>query len=47
MEQKSVRMTNKLKEQMQYLLEQEGLKIVDDKVSDPTKSFWDPSKELI
>ncbi len=32
---------------MQYLLEQEGLKIVDDKVSDPTKSFWDPSKELI
>ena len=33
-------------EQMQELLEKEGIKIVDDKVQDFEKKFWDPSKEL-
>lgn len=33
-------------EQMQELLEKEGIKIVDDKVVDFEKKFWDPSKEL-
>lgn len=33
-------------EQMQELLEKEGIKIVDDKVVDFEKKFWDPMKEL-
>src|SRR5689334_25059358 len=33
-------------EQMQELLEKEGVKIKDDKVEDFEKRFWDPSKEL-
>jgi methylated-DNA-protein-cysteine methyltransferase related protein len=33
-------------EQMQELLENEGVKIVDDKVVDFQKKFWDPAKEL-
>jgi methylated-DNA-protein-cysteine methyltransferase related protein len=33
-------------EQMQELLEKEGIKIVDDKVQDFDKRFWDPAKEL-
>ena len=33
-------------EQMQELLEKEGVKIVDDKVVDFKKRFWDPSKAL-
>lgn len=33
-------------EQMQELLEKEGIKIVDDKVQDFEKRFWDPLKEL-
>lgn len=33
-------------QQMQELLEKEGVKIVDDKVVDFEKKFWDPSKEL-
>jgi methylated-DNA-protein-cysteine methyltransferase related protein len=33
-------------EQMQELLEKEGVKIVDDKVQDFEKKFWDPAKEL-
>lgn len=33
-------------EQMQELLEKEGMKVVDDKVVDFEKSFWDPAKEL-
>jgi methylated-DNA-protein-cysteine methyltransferase-like protein len=33
-------------EQMQELLEKEGIKIVDDKVVDFNKKFWDPAKEL-
>jgi methylated-DNA-protein-cysteine methyltransferase-like protein len=33
-------------EQMQELLEKEGIKIVDDKVQDFEKKFWDPVKEL-
>jgi len=33
-------------EQMQELLEKEGLKIVNDKVVDFEKKFWDPAKEL-
>ena len=31
---------------MQQLLEQEGLTIVDDKIMDFEKYFWDPNKEL-
>ena len=31
---------------MQQLLENEGIKIVDDQVIDFTKHFWDPIKEL-
>jgi len=33
-------------EQMQELLEKEGVKVVDDKVVDFEKKFWDPAKEL-
>jgi methylated-DNA-protein-cysteine methyltransferase-like protein len=33
-------------EQMQELLEKEGIKVVDDKVQDFEKKFWDPIKEL-
>jgi methylated-DNA-protein-cysteine methyltransferase-like protein len=33
-------------EQMQQLLEKEGIKVEDDKVVDFTKKFWDPVKEL-
>jgi methylated-DNA-protein-cysteine methyltransferase-like protein len=33
-------------EQMQELLEEEGVHIVDDKVVDFAKKFWDPVKEL-
>jgi methylated-DNA-protein-cysteine methyltransferase related protein len=33
-------------EQMQKLLEKEGIKVVDDQVQDFEKRFWDPVKEL-
>jgi methylated-DNA-protein-cysteine methyltransferase-like protein len=33
-------------EKMQELLEKEGVKVVDDKVIDFDKQFWDPIKEL-
>jgi methylated-DNA-protein-cysteine methyltransferase related protein len=33
-------------EQMQELLEKEGIKVVADKVQDFNKRFWDPAKEL-
>jgi methylated-DNA-protein-cysteine methyltransferase-like protein len=33
-------------EQMQELLEKEGIKIFDDQVQDFHKKFWDPAKEL-
>ena len=33
-------------EQMQILLEKEGIKIVDDTIVDFKKHFWDPSAEL-
>jgi len=33
-------------EKMQELLEKEGVKVVDDKVIDFDKRFWDPIKEL-
>ena len=33
-------------EQMQQLLEKEGVKVKDDKVVDFEKLFWDPSKEM-
>jgi methylated-DNA-protein-cysteine methyltransferase-like protein len=33
-------------EQMQELLEKEGVKVKDDKVVDFEKRFWDPVKEL-
>lgn len=33
-------------EQMQELLEKEGMKVVNDKVQDLEKRFWDPAKEL-
>ena len=33
-------------EQMQELLEKEGVKVIDDKVVDFTKKFWDPAVEL-
>lgn len=33
-------------EQMQELLEKEGVKVVDDKVVNFEKKFWDPVKEL-
>jgi methylated-DNA-protein-cysteine methyltransferase-like protein len=33
-------------EQMQELLEKEGIKVVDDQVQDFAKKFWDPAKEL-
>ena len=33
-------------EQMQELLEKEGVKVIDDKVVDFEKRFWDPVKEL-
>jgi len=33
-------------EQMQELLEKDGVKVVDDKVVDFEKRFWDPLKEL-
>ena len=32
---------------MQELLESEGVRIVDNKVADFEKIFWDPSKELV
>jgi methylated-DNA-protein-cysteine methyltransferase related protein len=32
--------------QMQELLEKEGIKVVEDKVVDFEKLFWDPEKEL-
>jgi methylated-DNA-protein-cysteine methyltransferase-like protein len=32
---------------MKHRLEQEGLKVVDDQIVNPEKSFWDPTKELI
>ena len=33
-------------EQMQQLLEKEGVKVVDDQVVDFGKKFWDPAREL-
>lgn len=33
-------------EQMQELLEKEGIKVVDDKVQDFEKKFWNPAEEL-
>jgi methylated-DNA-protein-cysteine methyltransferase related protein len=33
-------------EQMQELLEKDGVKVIDDKVVDFEKRFWDPLKEL-
>jgi len=33
--------------QMQKLLEKEGVKVKDDKVVDFEKKFWDPAKELL
>jgi methylated-DNA-protein-cysteine methyltransferase-like protein len=33
-------------EQMQELLEKEGVKVVDDQVVDFQKRFWDPAREL-
>lgn len=33
-------------EQMQELLEKEGVKVVDDKVQDFDKRFWNPAEEL-
>lgn len=33
-------------EQMQELLEKEGVKVVDDKVQEFEKRFWDPAEEL-
>lgn len=33
-------------EQMQQLLEKEGVKVLDDKIVDFKKKFWDPAKEL-
>jgi methylated-DNA-protein-cysteine methyltransferase related protein len=33
-------------EQMQELLDKEGVKVVDDKVVDFEKRFWDPAREL-
>ncbi|HET7896926.1 MAG TPA: MGMT family protein, partial [Flavisolibacter sp.] len=33
-------------EQMQELLEKEGIKVVDDKVQDFDKLFWNPADEL-
>lgn len=33
-------------EQMQELLEKEGVNVIDDQVQDFTKKFWDPAKEL-
>ncbi|RYZ61188.1 MAG: MGMT family protein [Chitinophagaceae bacterium] len=33
-------------EQMQELLEKEGVKVVDDKVQDFEKRFWNPAEEL-
>ncbi len=33
-------------EQMQELLEKEGIKVVDDKVVEFEKLFWDPAQEL-
>lgn len=33
-------------EQMQELLEKEGIKVIDDQVQDFNKHFWDPIKEL-
>src|SRR5215217_4952954 len=33
-------------EQMQQLLEKEGVKVLDDKIADFKKKFWDPAKEL-
>lgn len=33
-------------EQMQELLEKEGIKVIEDKVQDFGKIFWDPVKEL-
>ena len=32
---------------MQELLESEGIKIMNDKIQDFDKKFWDPNKELI
>jgi methylated-DNA-protein-cysteine methyltransferase-like protein len=32
---------------MQQLLENEGIRVVDNQVQDFEKVFWDPSKELI
>ena len=34
-------------EQMQELLEKEGVKVKDDQVVDFEKCFWDPAKELL
>jgi methylated-DNA-protein-cysteine methyltransferase-like protein len=33
-------------EQMQELLEKEGVKVVDDKVEEFEKRFWNPAEEL-
>jgi methylated-DNA-protein-cysteine methyltransferase related protein len=33
-------------EKMQHLLEKEGIKVVDNKVADFKKLFWDPLQEL-
>lgn len=32
---------------MQQLLESEGIVVIDDKIQDFNKVFWDPSKELL
>jgi len=34
-------------ESMEQQLIQEGLKVINNQVENPEKSFWDPSKELI
>jgi methylated-DNA-protein-cysteine methyltransferase-like protein len=34
-------------EQMQELLEKEGIKVVDDQIQEFEKHFWDPAKELM
>jgi methylated-DNA-protein-cysteine methyltransferase-like protein len=34
-------------ESMEQKLIQEGLKVINNQVENPDKSFWDPSKELI
>ncbi len=48
---RSGRLTGKMHfghpDRMQQLLENEGIKVVNDQVVDAMKSFWDPNKELL